>query len=75
MTVDLYFVGSMGEAFAFSVLMSPRGLSKQGMVFEISQGRYSWFSNFVQDAQGCVQSLPPVSMHVDLPPFLRGFSN
>ena len=39
MTVDLYFVGSMGEAFAFSVLVSLRGLSKQVMVFEISQGR------------------------------------
>ena len=47
MTVDLYFVGSMGEAFAFSVFMLLSGLSKQVMVFEISQGRYSWFSNFV----------------------------
>ena len=47
MTVDLYFVGSMGEAFALSVLMLLRGLSKQVMVFEISQGRYSWFSNSV----------------------------
>ena len=47
MTVDLYFVGSMGEAFALTVSMWLRGLSKQAMVFEISQGRYSWFSNFV----------------------------
>ena len=47
MTVDLYFVGSVGEAFAFSDFMSLRGLSKQAMVFGISQGGYSWFSNFV----------------------------
>ena len=65
----------MKEVVAFSIFMSLRGLRKRVMVFEISQGRYSWFSSFVQAAQGCVQSRRPVSMHVDLPPFLQGFSN